>query len=336
MKSQINNFNNNSISSSSFFSKENIGNIANTMSVLLAAAIFSIPWSFYEAGIIGGIFIIIIASIISSTTILILLQAQRNLYQQTGIVFDYPQLTSEYLGSENWALSIQIATTISCLGGCAGFFVFIGQICAQQLELPLTQTIILLCIPMILLSWIRSFRELSIFTIFGVGSIVISVIAIFIEGFPIQTDKLVIQLFDPIESLGFLGNATFLFTVHYCILSMGAEVLRHYHIKKTTSHLNQNNLNYIESSYQNSNSDDHHSITNSLNENNQHIPDTLTVPVIVAFIFGTIVVGSLGLVGPFIYSGTPLVRDQTGHIIEGCEDIVCQNIVLNLPEGTLR
>jgi hypothetical protein len=264
---------------------ERIGNTANTMSVLLAAAIFSIPWAFFEAGIAGGFVIITFASGISCSTILSLLKAQRDLYFECGEVFDYPDLASRYLGSSYWGSTVRTATTISCVGGCAGFFVFIGQICSQELELPLEQTIALLCIPMILMSWIRSFKELSIFTAFGVFSIVFSVIAILIEGFPVQRSSLVIRIFDPIQSFGFIGNATFLFTVHYCILSMGAEVLQNHKFN-----------NY------------HHTALPLTQYESTRFANQLTCPVITAFLCSTIVVAGLGLVGPLVYSGNELVR----------------------------
>jgi hypothetical protein len=71
---------------------------------------------------------------------------------------------------------------------------------------------------------------------------------------------------------------------------------------------------------------------------------------------GTLVIVCLGLIGPFIYSAAhhvrlvhfhflfhstdspPLVglRDHRGEVLKGCEEIVCQNIVLNIPPGPSR
>eukprot|EP00602_Paraphysomonas_sp_CaronLab_P009621 CAMPEP_0185022382 /NCGR_PEP_ID=MMETSP1103-20130426/5104_1 /TAXON_ID=36769 /ORGANISM="Paraphysomonas bandaiensis, Strain Caron Lab Isolate" /LENGTH=308 /DNA_ID=CAMNT_0027554429 /DNA_START=187 /DNA_END=1113 /DNA_ORIENTATION=- len=276
------------------------------MSILLAAAIFSIPWSFFEAGIFGGLVIVSFSSFLSCRTIMALLEAQKSLYLQSGQVYDYPDIAAKYLGGRGWATSVITATSVSCIGGCAGFVIFIGQICSQELGLPLKYSIGLLSIPMIFLSWIRSFRELAVFTVFGVCSVVLAVGAIFIEGYPVDQSTLEVKSLDIIPTIAFLGNATFLFTIHYCVLAMGAETLR--------AHQNQS----------------------SMFSDIPLVVDRLTLPVNMAFVLGTVVVACLGLVGPLVYSGKALVRDSRGVVVSGCEDTVCQNIVLNLPPGLPR
>ncbi len=81
------------------------------------------------------------------------------------------------------------------------------------------------------MSWIRSFQELSFFTIIGVFAIVCSVAAILLDGLLQDSDVewSEIVLFDPTSALQFVGVVTFTFTIHYCVLSMGEEVLRDRH-----------------------------------------------------------------------------------------------------------
>jgi Transmembrane amino acid transporter protein len=83
-------------------------------------------------------------------------------------------------------------------------------------------------VPLILLSWVRSFRELTIFTAIGVIVLVISIFVILIDGLRETTGEIIenTPLFLPIgKTLSFIGPATFCYTIHYCVLAMGAEGL---------------------------------------------------------------------------------------------------------------
>ena len=83
-------------------------------------------------------------------------------------------------------------------------------------------------VPLILLSWVRSFRELTIFTAVGVIVLVISIFVILIDGLRETTGEVIEKtpLFLPIgNALSFIGPATFCYTIHYCVLAMGAEGL---------------------------------------------------------------------------------------------------------------
>lgn len=83
-------------------------------------------------------------------------------------------------------------------------------------------------VPLILLSWVRSFRELTIFTAVGVIVLVISIFVILIDGLRETTGEIIenTPLFLPIgKTLSFIGPATFCYTIHYCVLAMGAEGL---------------------------------------------------------------------------------------------------------------
>jgi hypothetical protein len=84
-------------------------------------------------------------------------------------------------------------------------------------------------VPLILVSWVRSFHELSYFTTLGVTAIVASVIAILLSGV-MHSDEILplddVLLLAPSKTFQFFGVVTFTFTIHYCVLSMGEEVLR--------------------------------------------------------------------------------------------------------------
>jgi hypothetical protein len=81
-------------------------------------------------------------------------------------------------------------------------------------------------LPLIFLSWIRSFKELAIFTWLGVLSLLFTIGAILYDGTfnpPVKFKDL--DMIVPDTILEFIGPVTFLFTTHYCVLSMGSEVL---------------------------------------------------------------------------------------------------------------
>jgi hypothetical protein len=369
--------------SSTPFTSHNFRHMTNILAILLEAGIFSLPHAFHKSGILGGIIILIFVSLMSYITINILLSAQHSLYQQTGEIFSYPEIVSHYFSSSPfasyWTNSIKIATAVSCLGGCASFMIFIGQISSQELDFSFEWTVFVITVPMIFLSWIRSFKELSIFTGFGVFAMTLSIVAIIYDGFPIQSDRLHVQIFVPSSSLTFLGNATFLFTIHYCALAMGAEDLRHHRCdqqtKSSPSHPSQESFPLICEGNERQGDD---------------VPNKLSFPMKIAFFFATVIFSCLGLVGPLIYSAAHhvrsespsplqsitathhpsippsihlslspylslpfslslslppflslylylyLCRDSEGNIVQGCEEVVCQNIVLNLPPGRVR
>ena len=83
-------------------------------------------------------------------------------------------------------------------------------------------------VPLILLSWIRSFKELFFFTATGVIALITAIIIILADGMQNTTEEVVERtpLFLSLEStLHFLGPATFCYTIHYCVLAIGAEGL---------------------------------------------------------------------------------------------------------------
>jgi Transmembrane amino acid transporter protein len=83
-------------------------------------------------------------------------------------------------------------------------------------------------VPLVLLSWIRSFKELFFFTATGVIALVTAILIILADGMKNTTEEVVERtpLFLSLSStLHFLGPATFCYTIHYCVLAIGAEGL---------------------------------------------------------------------------------------------------------------
>lgn len=215
--------------------------IANTMNALLGVSIFAMPWGFAQSGVIGGCLLVVLIGILSFETARVLLVAQKHIFYTTGEVRNYPEIATYVIGPSMSAL-VRIATIISCLGGCTGYLIFLGETVGQVFSIPMEMAILYLLLPIILLSWIRSFQELTIFTIFGVVSLIFAIIAIIVDGVYRMDEGIEkTPLFSSLSStMNFVGPTTFLFTIHYCVLSMGSESLQ---AKEKENHHHQQHQN---------------------------------------------------------------------------------------------
>lgn len=280
---------------------------ANTINALLGVSLFAMPWGFQQAGIAGGLIVLLLVANLSFDTARMLLISQKALYLRTGQVLSYPEIASSSLGSM-WGEIVRTATIVSCLGGCTGYLIFFGETVGQALSMKSSTVILIATIPLIALSWARSFRELTTFTVLGVFSLVVAVIVILIDG----SQKLDghfhdIPLFQPETALNFLGPATFLFTIHYCTLAMGAEALKMMPWIADQTHY-EPELSY----------------------------SALTYPIFISYLISLALVALVGIAGFAMYRNVDLVTDQSGHLLIGCEGHVCQNVLLNLSPGLKR
>ena len=175
---------------------------------------------------------------------------------------------------------------ISCIGGNIGYLIFIGEVASQLLEKPALVTTILAAIALILLSYIRSFSELSIFTSIGVFSNLASFVAVFAIGATFDSSTYEVVYFRSYATVTFVGSATFMFGIHYCIVSMGAEILTRYKEKHSSS-----------------------GYTTPLPSHRVVSPlPTLEYDLAIAFVISTIGVIGLGISGSIFYSGGEYVR----------------------------
>jgi hypothetical protein len=160
------------------------------------------------------------------------------------------------------------------------------------------------CIPLIMLSLIRSFKELSTYTTVGVGAILAAVILVLLNGLVVGSDMntvLETPLFLP-DIMGYVGPSTFLLAVHYCVLSVGAESLRERSDEKDA----------------------------------EVSCESMSRPLRYAYYIGTAVITGHGATSYVLYREANLVRSIDGSVEQSCVDRICQNIVLNLPPGLLK
>eukprot|EP01041_Mallomonas_annulata_P008467 gene8467-17451_t len=167
------------------------GIFVNSMGAIMGVAVFAVPWGFETSGIVGGVMILVIVPFLSFVTARILLNSQRILYHLHNQVYGYPEVAAISLGHPIFYAIVQISTAISCLGGCIGSMIFlaIGVIAFY----------------------------LSVFIIICIG-----IHNIQHEDTNIKSAPLLL----PRTMSGFLGLTSFLFTVHYNIMAMGAEALK--------------------------------------------------------------------------------------------------------------
>ncbi|EWM26445.1 Amino acid transporter, transmembrane [Nannochloropsis gaditana] len=183
--------------------------------------------------------------------------------------------------------------------------------------------------PFVLLSWVRGFRRLSFLNVLGNASLVLGIIAIFLDGFsrlvapssstfpPVSSSLSSapkpptptalspapsspsfslstrgIHLVRPQTLLLFFGPTAFLFVVHYCALPIESEAKRPEDFKRALG-----------------------------------LSMSLTAALDVA----------IGAAGYIFYGGlSPLVRDQAGQVVPGCERPVCDNVLKNISPGPLK
>lgn len=200
----------------------------NVISGLLGVSLFAVPWGFEQSGVIGGVIITSVVAYLSYVTAWSLLLAQKSIFDRNGSILSYPEIAAEILDVDIWSSVVSVATVVSCLGGCVGYLIFLGQLCELLFHITFRQAVCLLLCPLVLLSWIRTFRELTAFSIFGNVSMIFSLLSIFVCGVyqAHGADLSSTPILVPKTIFNYLGPATFLFTIHYCVLSIGAEFLQ--------------------------------------------------------------------------------------------------------------
>jgi len=342
-----------------------IGDISvfcNTINSLLGVSIFAVPWGFSQAGTIGGCLIVFTVAPLCFETTRALLFAQKTLYLQTGEVKSYPEIAASILGTEFGAL-VKGATATSCLGGCVGYLIFLGEVCGILFDIRFELAIALATFPLVLLSWVRSFRELSALTLVGVFAMIASCGVILIDGLSAlrrnDHPDIKVQLINASTGLDFLGPATFMFTIHYICLSMGAEYL-----------VNQDAIRKIEiAALASASSPCSNSTTASAIEDyadsppvspSAHTPSSLASsssvsstssssslpldtsppgilrPLAWSYLLASCVVCFMGTICYYMYKAVDFVEDDEGFLMPGCDARVCQNIILNTSPGPMR
>lgn len=102
--------------------------ISNVSSAILGVSIFAMPWGYSQSGVLGGCILTILVALLSFLTSRVLLLTQKSIYMKTGEIKGFSDIASDVLGHSTWGTTVKVATAVSCLGGCVGYLIFLGQL----------------------------------------------------------------------------------------------------------------------------------------------------------------------------------------------------------------
>eukprot|EP00187_Rhodella_violacea_P008727 CAMPEP_0174895516 /NCGR_PEP_ID=MMETSP0167-20121228/9916_1 /TAXON_ID=38298 /ORGANISM="Rhodella maculata, Strain CCMP736" /LENGTH=436 /DNA_ID=CAMNT_0016134865 /DNA_START=240 /DNA_END=1550 /DNA_ORIENTATION=- len=215
-----------------------LGSIANITILILGAGSFALPWAFCHSGIVFAFIGVLLLGLFSLCTVLMLVESKR-MIEESGTYseideehndgLDYSQIAEIALG-RRMEYIVKALTLCSCIGACAGYLRFILGVFTDIFGASQHLIILFLSPLLIVLSMIRTWSSLSSFA--TVGNILFFLAVILVLYDPLHTALSTphaphapfIAANGPGDSpLLIIGPATFLFTVHYCVLSVARE-----------------------------------------------------------------------------------------------------------------
>lgn len=192
---------------------------ASIIKAVVGAGSFALPWAFLQAGLFGGMIGILVLAILSCYTIRMLIQCKRELVGKSDRYVTYVDIAREVYGRVV-AWTLYAAIVITSIGACSAYLVFCGNMLesVSRGKLESMYWVFILAGPLILFTWIRSFRYLAFTSIIGDIALVLAMITMFVEGFKEESvENPFGGEYPPIQYLSypkFFGAAAFLFCVH--------------------------------------------------------------------------------------------------------------------------
>jgi proton-coupled amino acid transporter len=194
----------------------------NITKCFIGAASFELPWAVKQGGLIGGSVGLVFLGIISQFTLVILAKCG---HLASKSYPTYPDIGREAFGKTGVILAWTgiIASTI---GACGSYLIFIGSSIQKLLggytavfEYSAVCTLFVIP-PVIMLSWLRSYKVLAPTSILGICALLFSLVATWIDIGMYHEAK----SFDDYPAVQitsyplFLGNAAFLYLIHSVVL----------------------------------------------------------------------------------------------------------------------
>lgn len=218
---------------------KNTAIVSNVSNAILGVSVFLVPWGYQMSGTLGGTLIVLLVAFCSYQTCMSMIIVQQSILLKTGEVCDYSEVVSACLGPVGGHV-VGICTVISCLGASISYLIFFGHLLSSLLSIHYA-TVVFGSVPfLLLLAFVRSFHELSVFA--GAGTVFVAATILLIA---LDNNSPSTSLFSLIKSspviqfpnmISFLGPATFLFTVHYCVMAISSEALREANAIKSRIH----------------------------------------------------------------------------------------------------
>lgn len=309
--------------------------VVNLTAAFLGLSIFTTPWGFSQSGVVSGIILTLLISILSYITVCMLLECQMVTYARTNDVKSYADLAQTILHTGansviHYSTVVKVATVVSCIGTCIGYLVFLGELSSVLLGLSHTNCIVLCSLPLIFLSWVRSFNDMANYTIVSLLCILCSLVIVLMDGYHTHYDEWSSSYsasanYINAGILNYVGPVIFSCTVHYYVLSMHSEhIYRRHHLARSCS----NDYCDVECSSK-SNADTFTNATTAYRrckDCDAEIKRSIIASFFI-FVVVTIVFGSLGSI---FFASSSIVYSSNGSIEPGCDQRVCENILLNL------
>ncbi|KAA8491643.1 Amino acid transporter ANT1 [Porphyridium purpureum] len=203
--------------------------VVNVVKLTLGAGSFAIPWCFQQSGLAAGCAGILGMALFTYVSVGFLLSAKDALLEK-GIQEDritYASIASHALGP-NWSILVQLATSFSCLFACAGYVAFISGILEDYVDALSLRGACMLLVPILtLLSWIRTWKHVSLWSALGNLAFGLTMLAVVsdvlsktylirpLTQYPLVQWRTLPLLFGPV---------TFLFCFPYCIIPIESEM----------------------------------------------------------------------------------------------------------------
>lgn len=211
--------------------------MVNVVKLILGSGSLALPWAFAQSGMLFGCGGLLIVALLASSTIWMLVETKHEIRERGLEVENYADIAGAVLG-EGWASVVKISTGISCLGACAAYMTFVGDVFGSLLGVKTTVVIVGAVPAYIALSWVRTWRNMAAWSIFGNVSFFLAMAAVCFDAGRVWIERGWNAPADVIMFRGstlpmFWGPAVFLFCIHYVALPIENDMERPKNFTKT-------------------------------------------------------------------------------------------------------
>ncbi|KAL6047109.1 Transmembrane amino acid transporter protein [Balamuthia mandrillaris] len=186
----------------------------NIMKCIIGAGSFFLPYGLKQGGLWGGLIGLVLLGFVCDYINIRIIQCKRKVFPNQPC--SYADLAQATFGKAA-GMFTYVFMLIQGLGACAVYVVFCGDLLhAVSSKLSVAEYIIIIGAFEILLSWIKSFRYLSVTSILGDLSLLLGVVVVFAYGFKdggFIDSPFDFPAFRPSTYPQFFGTAAFLFSI---------------------------------------------------------------------------------------------------------------------------
>ena len=199
----------------------------NLIKALLGYGCLALPWCFQQVGFAAGIVTVFVLGWLSNHTISLLLHSKYSLARRGISAASYSDLAEHVLGKP-FGLVVKVATAVSCFGTCGAYIVCLSGMVSELFPIARAWVVLALVPVLLISSWIRTFRRLSSYSLFGNAMFLCAVGLALWDGATQQFDPIpdLFTTFRPEKIPQVVGVVAYLFTIHYVALPIEQETKR--------------------------------------------------------------------------------------------------------------